>query len=116
MNNRILIFGDSITWGANDSEGGWATRLKVYTDEQTVAGKEDYDTVYPLGVSGNKTDDLLVRFEAEIKSRLDDESNIVVLIAIGVNDSQFQLKTEENRVPIRRFQANLAKLLTIAQA
>ncbi|MCA9343235.1 hypothetical protein KC950_04470 [Candidatus Saccharibacteria bacterium] len=86
MNNRILIFGDSITWGAWDSKSGWATRLKNYTDNQAIKSTSDtYDTVYPLGISGDNTDKFLKRFETELVNRIDEDSNTVVVIALGIN-------------------------------
>jgi lysophospholipase L1-like esterase len=114
MNNRILIFGDSITWGAKDSEGGWAARLKKHTDNQVVGGKEDYDTIYLLGISGDNTDDLLKRLKDELISRVDEDSNMVVMIAIGINDSQFDISNKENRIPIDIFKENLNNILRIA--
>lgn len=32
----VLIFGDSITQGFCDTEGGWAARLKKFLDEKTL--------------------------------------------------------------------------------
>jgi len=62
---NILIFGDSITWGAYDPEqGGWATRLRNYFE----AKNHDVD-VYNLGISDDITSGLLNRVEAEVKSR-----------------------------------------------
>jgi len=97
----ICIFGDSITWGASDSEkGGWAERLKVYFGEK-------YDiNVYNLGVSGDATEDLLDRIENESRVR---EPNIIVF-AIGVNDAQFIHSTNSNRISDKDFGNNLKKL------
>jgi lysophospholipase L1-like esterase len=115
MNNRILIFGDSIAWGAWDSKGGWVNRLKNHTNNQSIKTQsENYNTIYPLGISGNNTDDLLRRFKNELKNRLDEESNIVVIIAIGINDSQFNISNDENRIPIKTFKENLNKMIEIA--
>jgi len=102
----ICIFGDSITWGASDSEkGGWVERLKVYFGEK-------YDTdVYNLGVSGDTTDDLLVRVENELKAR---EPNMVVF-AIGVNDAQFIHSINSNRISENDFKNNIEKLYGIAK-
>jgi lysophospholipase L1-like esterase len=33
---RLLIFGDSITYGAWDIEGGWAARLRKFLDGKTL--------------------------------------------------------------------------------
>lgn len=101
---NILIFGDSITWGAYDPEqGGWATRLRNYFEAQ------DNDTdVYNLGISGDTTADLLERIEIEAKSR---EPNLIIF-AIGINDAQFIHSTNDLRVSPDEFQQNLAKLLS----
>jgi len=104
---NILIFGDSITWGAYDPEqGGWATRLRNYFEE-----KDNDIDVYNLGISGDTTADLLVRIEVEAKSR---EPNLIIF-AIGINDAQFIHSTNGSRVSLDEFQQNLAKLLSIAK-
>ncbi len=116
MNNRILIFGDSISWGAWDSEGGWVNRLKDYTDNQAISEQLDkYDTIYPLGISGDNSEDLLKRFEDEFKVRVDEDSNMVVVIAIGINDSQFDISTKENRVSVDNFRININKIIKVAK-
>ncbi len=103
----ICIFGDSITWGARDPEGGgWASRLRNYFESKNG----DVD-VYNLGISGDTTTDLLDRIEAEARAR---EPNIIVL-AIGINDAQFLHSTNGRRVAPGMFRDNLAKLLTIAK-
>lgn len=115
MNNRILIFGDSIAWGAWDSEGGWAFRLKKYTDSQAVKNNfENYNTVYPLGISGDSTNELINRFETELSSRLSEDSSVVVVIAIGTNDSMFAVSNGKNWVDVDTFEKNLEKILEIA--
>ena len=104
---NILIFGDSITWGAYDPEqGGWATRLRNYFEE-----KDNDIDVYNLGISGDTTADLLERIEVEAKSR---EPNLIIF-AIGINDAQFIHSTNGLRVSLDEFQQNLAKLLSIAK-
>ena len=115
MNNCVLVFGDSIVWGAWDSNGGWVTRLKKYTDNQAIDNQmENYDTIYPLGISGNNSNDLLKRFENELNNRLDEDSDVVVMIAIGINDSQFDISNNENGVPIATFKTNLYKIVETA--
>ena len=52
---QILIFGDSIAWGAWDKEGGWVQRLRKLIDEKNLSDPEFYCLVYNLGVSGNKS-------------------------------------------------------------
>lgn len=103
----ILIFGDSIAWGAYDPEqGGWATRLRNYFEAQD----NDVD-VYNLGVSGDTTADLLERIEVEAKSR---EPNLIIF-AIGINDAQFIHSKNGLRTSLDEFKQNLTKLLSIAR-
>ena len=100
------IFGDSITWGASDTEkGGWVERLKVYI------GEKYEEEVYNLGISGDNTDGLLQRVESEAKAR---EPKVIVL-AIGINDSQYVRSESKRRVPIEQFKNNLTKLHEIAR-
>ncbi len=104
---NIIIFGDSITWGAYDPEqGGWATRLRNYLEE-----KDNNTNVYNLGISGDTTANLLARIEVEAKSR---KPNLIIF-AIGINDAQFIHSTNNLRVSLDEFQQNLAKLLSIAK-
>ncbi|MFH1864201.1 MAG: GDSL-type esterase/lipase family protein [bacterium] len=103
---NICIFGDSIVWGACDYEkGGWVERLKSYL----MQNKEDVD-VYNLGVSGNNTQDLLKRFDAEIAARKSETADVII-IAVGINDAQY-IKTRENpRVNLKEFEENMSVLL-----
>ncbi len=108
----VCIFGDSITWGSSDPEGGgWVTRLRnIYEAEGLSAGK-DID-VYNLGVSGDNTDDLLKRFKPEAVAREAD----TILFSIGINDSQFIVSKNDNGVPISKFEKNLKELMSEARA
>jgi len=108
MEQTICIFGDSITWGAVDPEnGGWVAQLRRYFE-----ANDDYDiAVYNQGVSGDNTDDLLVRFKVECVAR---EPQIIIF-AIGINDSQY-IKTKDNpRVSLEKFQNNLMELINQAK-
>ena len=111
----ILFFGDSITWGAWDEEGGWVARIKKHVDAKTIASSFDYyQDIYNLGISGDKTDDILERFEGETKSRIDEEQESAIVFAIGVNDSQ-HIDNQGHRVPINQFENNLKSLIEKAR-
>ncbi len=105
---NICIFGDSITYGAFDTEkGGWANRLHLYLDS-----KNDFeDEVYNLGISGDHTEGLLERFDSEAKSR---ESDFLIF-AIGMNDSQFVISENQNRVLLEKFEQNIKELISRAR-
>lgn len=101
----ICVFGDSITWGANDSKnGGWVTLLRNHMEEKDVA-------VYNCGVSGDTTDDLLVRFKTEANAREPD----MIIFAIGANDSQYNGDSGESQVSKEQFKKNLTTLVKQAR-
>jgi lysophospholipase L1-like esterase len=111
--SRILIFGDSITYGAWDKEGGWAQRLRKYIDEKIEIDPAYYHLVYNLGISGNNSEDLLKRFEGECKARQKEEGDMVIIFAIGENDSQ--IRNGKARVKIDKFEKNLESLLKLSK-
>ncbi len=107
--STICVFGASITWGAVDPEhGGWVGRLKTFLD---LERNFEID-VYNLGVSDDKSTDLLKRFDVECKAR---EPNII-LISIGINDSQYINDKNNLRTPPEEFKSNIQKLIKIGQA
>lgn len=98
----ICIFGDSITQGAYDSQGGWAQRLKQHVKKNNVA-------VFISGVDGDTSTGLLQRLEKEVSSRKPD----VIIIAIGINDSLFyngRVKTS-----LAQFRKNIEKIIKISR-
>ena len=65
---QIFIFGDSITSGMWDTQGGWADQIKQRVTTQCINSHFEIDIeVYNLGISGNTSRDLLYRFELEIR-------------------------------------------------
>ena len=68
---RILVFGDSITYGAWDKRGGWVQRLREFLDEKNLIDLNKIPVlIYNLGVSGDTTNDALERFEFESKKKI----------------------------------------------
>jgi len=114
---KILIFGDSIAYGAWDTEkGGWVQRIKSFLDEETLSESENEYRIYNLGVSGNTTEDLLERFEFETKQRLkEDDEELIFIFAIGVNDSQFIHSKNGLRFSPEEYEDNLNELLNLAK-
>lgn len=104
MEKIINVFGDSIAKGHSaEGQNGWVSKLKEYLEEE----HQDYFEVYNLGISGNTTDDLLGRFSNENKSR---NPNIVI-VAIGINDSQYVNTKETYRVGFEKFENNLLEII-----
>ncbi len=114
---NILVFGTSTTYGAWDSEGGWVQRLRKLIDQKIIKSdfKLDY-LVYNLGVSGNKSKDILDRFENETKPRLDKYGGEnIFLFHLGINDSIFSEALGTTEVSEDDFRSNLAELLSLAK-
>lgn len=106
MDKTVCIFGDSITFGAFDSEaGGWADRFKDHFWK-----KEQYIEVHNLGNSGDNTNDLLQRFRPESEVR---QPNLIIL-AIGINDSQYIGSRDNPRVDPEEFRSNISELISQA--
>ncbi|MFH0856632.1 MAG: GDSL-type esterase/lipase family protein [bacterium] len=68
--------------------------------------KKDCD-VYNLSISGDNTNKLLKRFYSECETRYPD----VIMIAIGINDSQDIKSTNGKRVEINQFENNLKMII-----
>ncbi|NOQ55587.1 MAG: hypothetical protein GQ477_02145 [Nanohaloarchaea archaeon] len=113
---HILVFGDSIAWGAWDSRGGWVDRLKnfVYEKNINLTDYKDYDcTIYNLGISGNTSENIAARLDIETKSRLSKNEENIILFAIGINDSAFIKSKDDNWIPIKSFEKNIQKIIDI---
>lgn len=107
---NILVFGDSITYGKSDAEGGWVARLRSFLEQK------DPDTkVYNLGIPGDTTADLLLRFSAETRARLREDSETMIIFAIGINDSCFIHSQNGLAVNPKQFQSNLSQLVEQAK-
>lgn len=111
---KILIFGDSIAWGAFDTKcGGWAERLKTYFFENY---KEKEIGIYNLSVSSNDTRGVLEFIKQDIKkiNKIDPEK-LILLFSIGSNDLRYINKKSNVVVPVKEFKDNLQKIITIAK-
>lgn len=87
---RVLVFGDSITQGYWDTEGGWVNRLRKHYDElqvQDLQGRDD-PVIMNLGISGDTSEKVLMRIENETKARKGISIDFpAVIVQIGINDS-----------------------------
>lgn len=113
----ILVFGDSITYGAWDIEGGWVQRLRRFLDKKVIDSNADiYYLTYNLGISGDTSELLIERLKQEIDARIEDkDEDVVILISIGGNDSILDNENKTTRVAQDKFESNLKKSFTLAK-
>ncbi len=110
---RILFFGDSITQGFWDSEGGWVERIRKHYDSLALADLKNNNQpeIFNLGVSGDTTRNLLARIEAETKIRKWKDDPVIAVVAIGTNDDVFE--SDKQWVPPEEFKNNLKQIVKI---
>jgi lysophospholipase L1-like esterase len=107
---RVLVFGDSITQGYWDTEGGWVDKLRKHYDELQIQDfDKDQPTVFNLGISADTSRNVLARAEAEIKARTRHNILPIVIVQIGINDSCAE--PSGNMVPLEEYRTNLGKII-----
>lgn len=113
---QLFCFGDSITWGAWEEEGGWADRLKrsyyAYVESHTDAWIE----IYNLGIPSDSSDDVAERFSGEVAARIDDQNTgRVFIFALGANDAKFHAQNHHFRCSPEQFEKNIRTLVKKAK-
>jgi lysophospholipase L1-like esterase len=111
---RVLVFGSSVDHGFWGEEGGWVQRLRRDLDRYSMEDEKDY-SLYNLSISGDTTERILERMENEIEARENHEDLHIYLEIGGINDSQIELETEENWIPLEKYQKNIKKIVEIAR-
>jgi lysophospholipase L1-like esterase len=114
---QILAFGDSITYGAWDEEGGWADRLRLHFQREFLKSgrEEEKHLFYNLGIPGDNTREARNRVKAEAAFRLEKGERGIFLFAFGANDAAYDSKTDEFRVPGSVFSENLRAMVKDAK-
>ena len=111
---RILVFGDSIAYGAWDSEGGWVERLKRYAHTQTVKTQGDAKLqVINLGIGGDTSAAILARIESEITARYSPNWPFMFVLSVGTNDGREKDGTPE--ITADEYRQNLHRIFEILQ-
>jgi len=112
---KIQCFGDSVTFGEIDIDnGGWVDQLKrSYIKRQACLTRQDI-SVYNLGIAGETTDGLCIRFEIELKARIKKGLRSLVMFAYGAND--IVIHKNKNIVPVEYFIKNLKQCIQNAKA
>lgn len=118
----LFCFGDSITYGNWDSEGGWVGRLRKSLDSKSLkasSGNNLYSTYYTLtynmGIPGDTSSGLLERFEGEIIPRFNPDELTVIIFAIGLNDTRYYQKAKEYETDLGVYEQNIWDLWEIAK-
>jgi lysophospholipase L1-like esterase len=112
---RILCFGDSITYGAWDSGGGWVARIRKRIDKICIdSDLQSFILTYNLGVSSDTTDRLLARFDSEIESHSKERGDNLIIISIGTNDSMTDT-SGVHPVELPQFEENIRSLVKKAK-
>ena len=110
----IIVFGDSITYGASDLEkSGWVDRLKQWANCLNETG-DSYTLVYNLGIPGTNTSDVLSRFEQEAKCRVDPGEDVYLFFAFGANDVAKNRTTGKFVADLKKFSSNIKELVSKA--
>jgi lysophospholipase L1-like esterase len=112
---RVLIFGDSITQGYWDTDGGWVERLRRHYDSIQAQNLETSDepTVFNLGISADNSANILDRIVPETLTRTRHGKLPVVIVQIGVNDSSWSGESGDAGVglPIEKYEENMQKII-----
>ena len=119
MKYNVFIIGDSLTHATGDSKNeiiGWAERFKrLYMKEN-----DDNNRFYVnyLGFSGwttqNLVDDAIQSFCNIIKNKAFDNSNRIMIIEIGTNDTQSNSE-EKTKVSLEKFESNIKTIINEAK-
>jgi lysophospholipase L1-like esterase len=115
MSAHVLIFGDSITEGYWDSQGGWADRLKRQSYQYDLENGKigDGNSVINLGISADTAERILARIESDSLARKADQGDAIFIVAVGVNDSAAEGKSTDYRFTPDQYRENLLKIIAI---
>lgn len=111
IKNKILVFGDSITYGQRDLElGGWVNRLRLaLANDSSIPGCH----VFNMGISGQTTGEILERLDRECRGRVLEGFNNIIILAAGINDTK--IKDGELLVGEDEFRGNVRGLIAAAR-
>lgn len=110
---RVLVFGDSITQGYWAVEAGWVERLRKHYDKIQVEDlhTKDEPTIFNLGISANRSSDVLARITSETQARIGHNHPVAVLVQIGINDSSVSRDSVDVSQKESVYRKNLVKIV-----
>ena len=103
----VLVFGDSIAYGYG-AKAGW---VQLFRNWITEMGKDI--EVYNLGISGDTSSGLSARLACEAEARK--SSKMLIVVSIGINDSEVELSSGKNRISPEEFRRNMEKIIETAR-
>lgn len=115
--SSILFFGDSITVGEWDEQGGWVARTirNIYA-YSIASGCQRYVTAYNLGIDGDTSTSLAHRISAAVQLRRWNDDPLVVVVAIGLNDVYVDYRKENVSDTVERYRENLDSIAEAVQS
>ncbi len=114
--NKILIFGDSIVYGKWDIEGGWVARLRRYIDEKYNFSDDKNIQIYNFGIPGEVAGRMAKRVENELIFRkINSDDKLLVIFAVGVNDSCPNNWMTKQQTPESDFKSSLRRLIKVGK-
>ena len=102
--DQIVAMGDSIT-----SQGGYLKMIDQVLAEQYPELK--LPKIKNVGVSGQKAEDMVARFEKDVVAR----KPAVVTISVGINDVWHRLKNPADPKVLEKYKENVTKMVEMAQ-
>lgn len=102
--DQIVAMGDSIT-----QQGGYLRMIDQVLAEQYPQLK--LPKIKNVGVSGQKAEDMVARFEKDVVAR----KPAVVTISVGINDVWHRLKNPADPKVLEKYRENVTKMVEMAQ-
>lgn len=102
--DQIVAMGDSIT-----SQGGYLRMVDQVLAEQYSDLK--LPKIKNVGVSGQKAEDMVTRFEKDVVAK----KPAVVTISVGINDVWHRLKNPPDDAVLAAYKQNVTKMVEMAQ-
>ncbi len=111
---KVIIFGDSIGWGAFDTQrGGWVERLKI---DYLKTFKQQGISIYNQSISGDTTRGVLNRLESTIKNMMfSEKEEFTLLFSIGTNDASYIKDKDNFEITIEEFRENIIEIISISK-
>ncbi len=116
---RIIVFGDSVSWGSDDKEGGgWVDRLKIFILQFLSTKTGRFEEVFNFGNPGILVPDVLDYLESCCENWLGTAPKYKkvngIIIAIGTNDC-VTWKNKKTRTSPELFKSTMHKIIKLSK-